>query len=338
MSSKKTVHVAVGVIQRQLSNNQREILIAKRHDDAHQGGLWEFPGGKVEPGESLPVALARELEEELGMRLEPNDTDALRPLIKINHDYGDKQVLLDVWLVTHFANAPAGGVGQEGQIVRWVKLEELACYRFPDANVPIISACQLSEEYVITPVYESVKDARQGLTDLLEASSGMILFRQPILAKSDYFSWLDELLDAIPGLGSRLMLSANFAGEPPEETGSFVNGFERYRGRVIGVHFPSSLARQFKKRVLEGDMLMAVSCHSIDELKHAEALQADFVTLSPVQKTSSHPEAEPLGWSRFEDWVKLVAVPVYALGGMERSDMSLSFLHGGQGIAGIRTW
>lgn len=125
---KKRIHVAVGVIV----NKQREILIALRPDHVHQGGLWEFPGGKVEPGEQVEQALARELREELDISV-----SGCRPLVEIAHDYPDKQVLLDVWWVDAFEGKPRGS---EGQPVRWVAGEFLAEYAFPEANVPILKA------------------------------------------------------------------------------------------------------------------------------------------------------------------------------------------------------
>ena len=126
------VHVAVGVIL----DAQGNILLSLRHEDAHQGGLWEFPGGKVEPGESLPDALHRELEEELGIRIQ---REQLEPLIEVRHDYGDKQVRLDTWLVPSFSGEPHG---REGQPLAWVAPQDLAERAFPAANVPIVDAVQ----------------------------------------------------------------------------------------------------------------------------------------------------------------------------------------------------
>jgi len=124
----KRVHVAVAVI----INGNGHILIAKRPDHVHQGGLWEFPGGKVEVGESLKAALERELFEELGIALL-----ACQPLLEIHHDYFDKQVLLDVWTVTGFSGE---AYGREQQAVRWVAPGSLFEYEFPEANQPIIQA------------------------------------------------------------------------------------------------------------------------------------------------------------------------------------------------------
>ena len=122
------VHVAVGVVL----DEQRRVLISRRASAAHQGGLWEFPGGKVEPGESVERALARELREELGIGFATS-----QPLLLVPFNYGDKAVLLDVHLVTELEGKARG---LEGQPLRWVTAEELARYEFPAANVPIVSA------------------------------------------------------------------------------------------------------------------------------------------------------------------------------------------------------
>lgn len=125
---KKQVHVAVGVIE----NGRGEIFVTKRLGHQHQGGKWEFPGGKVEEGETLLHALYRELSEEIGINVV-----AAEPLLLVEHDYGDKAVKLDVWLVRGFVGQPRGLEGQEGQ---WVAIKDLDTLEFPDANGPIVEA------------------------------------------------------------------------------------------------------------------------------------------------------------------------------------------------------
>lgn len=120
------VHVAVGVIL----NASQQVLIARRPIGSHQGGLWEFPGGKVEAGETLEQALFRELKEELAI-----DVSQCSPLVTIEHDYGDKLVLLDVCMVRAFTGE---AVGMEGQVLRWIGLKQLCEYQFPAANKPIV--------------------------------------------------------------------------------------------------------------------------------------------------------------------------------------------------------
>jgi 8-oxo-dGTP diphosphatase len=126
------IHVVAAVIYS--AEGSQQILISRRPDHLHQGGLWEFPGGKVEMGELPEQALSRELEEELGILI----TQA-QPLLQVSHDYSDKQVLLDIWQVNDFSGQPRG---MEGQDCRWVPLAELlgpeSGYRFPAANQAIL--------------------------------------------------------------------------------------------------------------------------------------------------------------------------------------------------------
>lgn len=121
----KQVHVAVGVI---VSNG--EFFLTKRLEHVHQGGKWEFPGGKVEVGESVAQALHRELQEEIAI-----DVLSCTPLLEISHDYGDKEVKLDVYLVDNFQGEPTA---QEGQQQNWFSLSELSSVDFPEANIAIV--------------------------------------------------------------------------------------------------------------------------------------------------------------------------------------------------------
>ena len=133
--SKKQIHVAVGVIfdcpPNSADNGVGNILIAKRADHQHQGGFWEFPGGKVEEGESVQIALQRELEEELGLTSSVED---MAPIMTIPFEYPDKSILLDVWAVYKASNV----FGKEGQPLLWVKQADIGEYEFPPANQPII--------------------------------------------------------------------------------------------------------------------------------------------------------------------------------------------------------
>jgi 8-oxo-dGTP diphosphatase len=126
----KIVHVAVGVIVR-----EQEYFLTKRLDSAHQGGKWEFPGGKVEKDETVAQALHRELQEEIAI-----DILTCYPLIEIDHDYGDKKVRLDVYVVDNFQQEP---VAQEGQQSGWFTLDELIKLDFPAANAAIVEALKI---------------------------------------------------------------------------------------------------------------------------------------------------------------------------------------------------
>ncbi|MHA7880956.1 MAG: 8-oxo-dGTP diphosphatase MutT [Saccharospirillum sp.] len=126
---KKHTLVAVGMVL-----NGDRVLIAKRPDHLHQGGLWEFPGGKVEPEETVPQALARELKEEVDLDTDPH---RMTPLTRLDFDYGDKAVSLDTWIVPEHAGKPWG---REAQRVEWVAVANLDNYSFPAANVELIKA------------------------------------------------------------------------------------------------------------------------------------------------------------------------------------------------------
>lgn len=125
----KRVEVAVGVILK-----QQQIFITKRDENLHQGGKWEFPGGKKEANETMAQALVRELDEEVGIQVTQQ-----QELMLIEHDYGDKQVILDVRLVTEFDGEAHGKEGQQGL---WVAIDELQNYQFPEANKIILQKLQ----------------------------------------------------------------------------------------------------------------------------------------------------------------------------------------------------
>ncbi|RUO23535.1 8-oxo-dGTP diphosphatase MutT [Aliidiomarina iranensis] len=128
--TKKHVHVAVAVVL----NRAEQVLVSKRAAHQHQGGLWEFPGGKVEAGETVLAALDRELHEELNLRVQRADA-----IMEIKHNYSDKQVLLDVWLVQEFSGEVQAN---EGQQWLWADLNTLQSLQFPAANVPILESIE----------------------------------------------------------------------------------------------------------------------------------------------------------------------------------------------------
>lgn len=127
----KSVHVAVGVITSTNETDQTQYFLTKRLDNAHQGGKWEFPGGKVEKDETIAQTLARELKEEVNI-----DVLSCQPLMTIDHDYGDKKVCLEVFVVDNYIGEPSA---QEGQEQSWFTLKEFNNLDFPKANEAIIA-------------------------------------------------------------------------------------------------------------------------------------------------------------------------------------------------------
>tara|TARA_R110000850_G_scaffold22994_5_gene67611 strand:- start:527 stop:1549 length:1023 start_codon:yes stop_codon:yes gene_type:complete len=326
LSTTKVVHVCVAVIERSHPISQeKQILIAKRLEHVHQGGLWEFPGGKVESGESIIDALDRELFEELDIRIKPEASsnmcvEALKPLIQIKHNYPDKSVFLDVWRIQSFSGDPKG---KEGQEVRWVNIEELQDYAFPEANKPILRACLLPSRYFITPIYASILEAEYGLKHALATKAELIYFRQPQLNTDDYSSWLGQLIAKVPELESKLVHQ-------------FVKTFGVYSG--AGVHLSFSRSKEYNERPIGIDKWFAVSCHDESEISAAIKLGADFITLSPVLKTKTHPDQSEMGWVEFKRIVLAATTPVYGLGGLSEEDERELSESGAQGLAGIGFW
>jgi len=311
----KYLHVAVGVIE----NGRGEILIAKRPDSVHQGGLWEFPGGKVEVGETIQSALSRELKEELAIQVERS-----QPLIQIRHDYSDKSVLLDVRRVTRFSGV---ALGNEGQPIAWVKPEHLSQYQFPSANKPIITAISLPSVCAITGDYSSYHDFAEKFSSLIKQDLKMIQLR---INHFSYQEHVDFLNVANKCCADKIQLQLNTS----------VDEFMKISqpNQKIGLHLNSYQLMQQSARPIHQDLLLGASCHSLEELKQAEKIRADYVFLSPVQPTQSHPEKIALGWIKCEELIKSINIPIYLLGGMQIESLSQAIEVGAQGIAGIGSW
>jgi len=291
-----------------------KVLLARRHVDAHQGGLWEFPGGKVERGEGARAALVRELDEELGITLE-----SARPLISVPHDYSDKSILLDVWLVDDFSGEPHG---REGQPLTWVVADDLQQHDFPKANLPVITAVQLPAHYLITP--DPAKEGEQffsRLTASLQAGVRLVQLRAKSLSVAEYCALAREVKALCHQSGAALLL--NGSAEMVLEVGA------------DGLHLSANALSLLSCRPLGHDYKLSASCHDVAELKRACDLGVDFAVLSPVMPTNTHPGAATLGWQQFEQLLKVVSVPVYALGGMTLADLTTAQRAGAQGISAI---
>lgn len=307
----KRVHVAAAVIR----GDDGRVLIARRPDDKHQGGLWEFPGGKVEEGEPVLEALARELHEELGIVVR-----TAQPLIQIAHDYPDKHVLLDVWEVTAFDGQPHGA---EGQPLAWVAPRQLAEYEFPAANAPIVAAARLPEQYLITPEGLSTQELLAGLKRALERGVRLIQLRAPAMFDAQY---RDVAVDAVGLCAGRAQLMLK---GPLEWLGDFPSA---------GWHLSSQQLRRYvdQGRPFPRERWLAASCHNAEELAMAEQMGVDFVTLSPVLPTQTHPETAVLGWARARELTLGCTRPVFFLGGLTQVGVAQARECGAQGIAAIR--
>ncbi len=317
------VHVAVAVI---VKNNR--VLISKRPEHVHQGGLWEFPGGKVEPGEPFISALKREIQEELAIKVLK-----CHPLIKIAHHYPDKSVLLEAHIIEDFEGQQYPehkmSLGSEGQAVQWVEILQLKHYAFPAANQAIINALQLPQIYAISPNLLEM--------DTLQLQIFKKMFQKYLLVQLRFKTLEGERLEQMVAKvfqlaqGSPVRLLLNSAMELNTELHDIAAGVHLSSAQLADTHWVRQYQQQFPEK------LLAASCHNTLEVAQANDLKLDFMAISPVQRTLSHPQQLALGWDKFAQLTAMAQMPVYALGGMNPMDVDLARSNGAQGIAGIRS-
>lgn len=305
----KSIHVVAAVIE----NANGKILIAKRPQHVHQGGLWEFPGGKVEVGESLEEALFRELSEELNIQMSQT-----QPVIQIRHQYPDKTIFLNVKRVTAFTGT---AIGNEGQLIKWIDKSALANFDFPEANKAILSALQLPKAYLITPEHE-LKDRRQFLNILetkLQNGIKLVQLRAKRLSHQQY-AQLFYQVDKITKHYSAILM---------------VNTTIEHAIELKSSHVHLSSHTLINLNEIPAGLTCSASCHNPNEIKKANELGVLFIVISPVNHTLSHPNVLPIGWEKFSALCQLAKMPVFALGGITKTDSKRAIDSGAQGIAGI---
>jgi 8-oxo-dGTP diphosphatase len=309
-STHSALHVVAGILR----DGEGRILLAQRPAGTHLAGTWEFPGGKIETGESAEAALRRELHEELGV-----DIGGVEPLISVPWRYPQKSVVLHAFSVVDFRGEAHG---RERQKLRWVLPGDALGISMPPPDWPILSALRLPPYYAITP--EPGADTGAFLAELdrvLANGVSLIQLRAKHLADDRLHSLATAALRRTKRAGAALLLNGHI-------------GLARQLD-VDGVHLPAVELMRLNARPLERTQWVGASCHDAHELAHAAAIGVDFAVLGPVQSTSSHMGATPLGWRRFREFCAIAPLPVYALGGMGRDDLQTARAAGAQGIAGI---
>jgi len=308
----KRIHVAVGVIK----NDSQQVLIAKRAQHLHQGGLWEFPGGKVEADENVEQALARELLEEIGITVEH-----ATPFIKIQHDYVDKSVLLDVWSVEKFSGTAQG---KQGQPLVWVDVARLYDYQVPIGNKSIITALRLPREMMITGDYIDEMNFENRLHRALRHGIQAVQLRAHQCNEQEYQSLFNQAKKSCDEFGALLIANTNTDRFP--------------KLSADGLHLTSMELMKCKNRPVPKDILLGASCHSLEEVQQAERIEIDYITLGPVYETSTHPSVTPMGLKNFSVLTKQYSGLVFALGGMKVKMRSQINDIGGFGVASISAW
>ncbi len=299
------VEVAAAVIERPDGG----FLMASRPAGKVYAGWWEFPGGKVEPGESPRQALDRELQEELGIRVEE-----AWPWLNRSFVYPHAHVMLRFFRVTRWQGTPHP---HEGQMLDWTRADAPSVAPILPANGPILKALRLPVEYAISDV-AALGEAEflLRLERRLAAGLRLVQLREKAMPQDEFFRLAQVVAARCQAYGAILM----------------INGDADLAVRLgAGLHLNSSQLMQCRQR--PDFEWVGASCHDPAELQRAAELELDFVLLSPILPTASHPGAAHLGWDTLAQWLRDYPLPVFALGGLTRANLDLARGLGAHGVA-----
>ena len=300
------MHAAVAV----LIDQSGLVLLGNRPKGKAWAGWWEFPGGKIEEGETPFDALQRELYEEIGIHV----TEAY-PWVVRTFDYPEKTVKLNFFIVKAWQGKP---LGKEGQQLSWQAPSNLTVEPMLPANTPILKALRLPPIYAITNLQEMGEAAFfKALQLQLEVGLKLIQVREKHLEPAALLAFSKAVIKLAHGYGAKVLINA-------DEEMVLSAGAD-------GLHLTSEALMSLGHK--PKGMMVAASCHNAHEIGYAIQLDLDFVMLSPVLPTLSHPEAQGLGWESFAKIKQDCPLPVYALGGMQQKDLRTAWQNGAHGIA-----
>ncbi len=296
--SKPVIDVAIAILL-----YQNKVLVGWREAKQHQGNKHEFPGGKVEQGETPLAACRREIYEEVGVGL--HDWHAFDVL---EHEYDDLIVRLHLF----HAIVPTALVNEIQQPWTWYSREELLNLNFPQANQAIIQRLYWPHQ---------IKISAQ-LDDLAQLKQDQLLYWRVEGTQQQ----LNELAGHSVEQFSRLIVNIDIFQQ--------LNAIQQQAISTIHLKQPQLMA--LKPGDLQLGKRYIAACHDLAAMRQAQQIGCDALLLSPVLPTATHPDAIALGWEQFKCWVAQVEIPVFALGGMQPSDLAIAKAQGAYGIAGIR--
>ncbi len=306
------IHVVAGV----LSDARGRILLARREGARELAGLWEFPGGKVEPGESAGEALARELQEEVGVVVDPA---AARPLIAVPHRMGSgKRIVLDVYRITRFKGRARG---LESQAVAWVRAECLSGYSMPGADRPVVAAlCEPDVCLLMTPGGATGETLFTRIDEALASGARRVIVRGKVPG-------LESVTDALAALAVRHRATVLFESDALGLDAALALARRPGLGMHIAAH---DLDRLGAAPPADG-ILLSAACDSARALVRAQEVGAGFAVMDiPDAGGARHPEASRL--ARFAALRECVTIPLY-LAGCRGEDLPTVRAHGAQGLA-----
>jgi 8-oxo-dGTP diphosphatase len=305
----KLLEVSAAVLQRE----DGDFLLAQRPAGKIWAGYWEFPGGKIEPGETPYHALVRELHEELGITVQ-----TAYPWLTRVFTYPHATVRLNFFRVTAWSGILHP---HEGQQFSWQLPSQVQVNPILPANAPVLRALDLPPLYAISNAAElGVEPFMTRLQSRLDAGLRLVQLREKTLPRDEWRELALRVVALAHSRGAKVLLNGDVT--LALEVGS------------DGVQLTSTQLAELKERPAID--WCAASCHNADELRRAETLGCDFVLLSPVLPTQSHPDAPHLGWDNFAAIAAGSTIPVYALGGLKREDMQTAWQHGAHGISLLR--
>ena len=301
--------MAIEVVAAVILRPDGAFLLAQRPAGKLYAGYWEFPGGKVERGEPLREALARELHEELGI-----EVVRAYPWITRVFDYPHGTVRLNFFRVLEWRGEPHAREAQEA--IAWQRLGggPLVAPMLP-ANGPVLAALALPPEYAVTSCERyGQKRMLELVESRIEGGLRLLQVREPGLAPAERRRFTEQVVALAHAHGCKVMTKEPVPG-------------------AHGLHFTAAGLMRLAERPV--NMLAAASCHAPEEVERAVRLELDFIAVGPVRASASHPGVPGLGWDRFAQLARPASMPVYAIGGLRRADLQEAMQAGAHGIAMI---
>lgn len=299
----RITEVAAAVIER-----PGEFLLAQRPEGKVYPGFWEFPGGKIEPGEDARSALVRELREELGIEVKE-----AAPWITRTYAYTHATVRLHFFRVSAWEGEPRP---LEDQAIRWQAVGRPDVAPMLPANAPVLSALALPAVMVVSDAAGMGTDAWvHAIAHAALHERLLVQLREKTFDAQKMQHLLSRTLAHVEAGGSRVVVNGDCGAYP----------------QCGGLHMTSAQLMAVPSRPTAS--LLGASCHDARELGRAAELGVDYALLGPVKPTASHPDAKPLGWERFAELARERPMPVYAVGGLTRGDLEEARRHGAHGVA-----
>jgi len=287
-------------------------LIARRPPGKVYAGYWEFPGGKIEPGEPASGALARELLEELGINVV-----RAYPWITRVHAYSHATVQLNFFRVLEWSGVPHP---REGQTIAWQRPDTPVAQPMLPANAPVLASLALPNEYAISTSETLGAEAMlKRLERRLAQGLTLIQIRDKTMDPDERAEFARAAVRLAHRYGARALVNSDAA-----------------LARLVSADGVHLAARDLMSLAERPPGLVAASCHDAEQLAQAMQLELDFAVLGPVKPTASHPASAPMGWSRFAELARGASIPIYAIGGMRAADVEDAWRAGAHGVAMIR--